>query len=230
MRPVLVLIAVVTCMLLLILGQALGTEMPAGSVAPSEAAPADIIPADSGPAESNSADPALANPAPADSGRAEGESDAQSHGGTDGEPSQPDDSLSGQAVAVRPYTASKSLRPPQTLTSSSDRTSRAEERSPDSPDSDTVKLVISFEDSIIGFDPAGVDFECELISGLSANRCDDGTSEIAFLIERFSGYSVLKGSEGETVIRLPKKEERALRKDDCDRSRARFVPLSASSR
>ncbi|NLU41229.1 MAG: N-acetylmuramoyl-L-alanine amidase [Firmicutes bacterium] len=211
MRRVLVLMAVVTCMLLLILGQALGTEMPAGSAAPAEAAPADTVPVDSSLADSNSADPALANPAPADSGQAEGESDAQSHGGTDDEPSQPDDSLSGQAVAVKTIYGFEIIETTADvdIIIRSDQPCRGSVRL-DSPDSDTVKLVVSFEDSIIGFDPAGVDFECELISGLSANRRDDGTSEIALLIERFSGYSVLKGSEGETVIRLPKKERSVL--------------------
>lgn len=206
MRRVLVLIAVVTSVLSLTLGQALGTEMQAGNAAPAEAAADQTAPAGS---------------TPVDTWQAGGEGDVQSHGGTerdlqlggtDGDSPQPDGNPSRQAAAVARTIYDLEIIETTTdvdIIIRSDQPCRGSVRL-DSPESDTVQLVVSFEDSIIGFDPASVNSECELISGLSANHCDDGASKIVLLIERFSGYSVLKGSEGETIIRLPKKERSVL--------------------
>ena len=182
MRRVLVLTAVVACILLHILGQALGSEAPADPIAPP------------------------------DMELTAGGDDVQSDLVTDGYSSQSGSSLSGQADEAIKTVCELEITENAThvdVILRSNQPNRASVRL-DSPEPERVQLVISLENSLLGFDPAGVSLEGELISGLSAHTRDYGASEIALDVERFNGYSVLKGSEGEVIIRLPKTEQSIL--------------------
>lgn len=80
----------------------------------------------------------------------------------------------------------------------------------DPPTSDKMRLAVDFENSFFGFDPSQVSIENELIAGFRAGRFDGHTVRMVFDLKRFNGYSLIKNSGPETIIRLPKTRESVL--------------------
>lgn len=80
----------------------------------------------------------------------------------------------------------------------------------DPPGSDKMRLAVDFSHSFFGFDPSQVSVENELIAGFRAGRFDGHVVRMVFDLKRFNGYTVIKNSGSETVIRLPKSQESSL--------------------
>lgn len=80
----------------------------------------------------------------------------------------------------------------------------------DPPGSDRMRLAVDFPNSFFGFDPTQVSIENEMISGFRAGRFDGHVVRMVFDLKRFNGYSVIRNSGSETIIRLPKAQEATL--------------------
>lgn len=80
----------------------------------------------------------------------------------------------------------------------------------DPPASDKMRLAIDFEDSFFGFDPATVCIENDLIAGFRAGRFDGHVVRMVFDLKRFNGYTIVKGADTETIVRLPRTQQSVL--------------------
>jgi N-acetylmuramoyl-L-alanine amidase len=80
----------------------------------------------------------------------------------------------------------------------------------DPPGSDKMRLAIDFEDSFFGFDPSTVSIENDLIAGFRAGRFDGHTVRMVFDLKRFNGYTIVKGADTETIVRLPRTRQSSL--------------------